>query len=946
MGFLSQGDFLFPFDFILYWMKHFYTWSYQNGAVNMDGIIRLPSRFLNILVFSLSNNLMVGYFYIFFSMTLIFVSFYVFSGHFLDIKNRRTRIIGALFFAFNPIFLGYIAKIGLMVGVAMLPLCFVVLRQAFQKKQFRWFVLYILLLNISLIHPFTFTINLATSGLYILSMLKKGHGAFIWRAKAKALGVMLLGLALNAYFILPVAALGTVSKSAITEEISRTPVDYTLLVDFANTGDPFTALSLSRDVLLDFNYYNRLYEPIYFGAVFIFYLILLGLYVYNEKSLSKPDRERIVLLFGVFLLLLLLSMATFFDINTLLKMLVGLPGGWMFRSPLKWQLYIPLVLATMVSLLLHRTEIKRIRSAASTGSVVMLLLMSIFLGADIYAKLLVPRQFQHMEGLLAFDLKHKNLLFATDNQCFAFLQENPTVVTELNQILTSNSLQTKRIKSADLDTINLGSYDYVIGCKASLAQPLKQDARFRSAKVFAGNLELYQNQEPKPYIYATDDVFTVSKAQNLHDKYRFSAVRQKDFDFVTSADAPAATGLYDPFEAIGVNNIKEEKISTRVKLTRHGAKQLLLNEKDAPRYYKLEGERIIFSHKPLAGFLHLAAGQQMLDISAHDEWEFVYLDPGQSRKNLIRNPSFEEGLWQKDVWDCYAFDDKPAVGMRHNDKLAANGKKSLELTARRHIACTGPGSIPVQKNGRYLLNFQYQANVGSYGSYQVSFDDPNTTTVSDYLPANKGDWQEVNREIEIPADARNLRLTLNAHPSNSGAGGKMLYDNFTLVQIPDLQGRLYVVDEPREPLQVPKETSFENINPTHKRIHIKGATTGFYLAMRDTHHSQWRLQLHEKPKLLASGGRTVDSQDHLKLNGFMNGWYINPETLCQTKSTSCTRQNDGSYDIELTAEFAPQRWFYTGLIISGVAGLGVLGFFMYGTLNALRHGRNRYWRWQ
>ena len=936
---------MFPFDFILYWVKHFYTWSYQNGAVNMDGIIRLPSRFLNITVFALSNHLVVGYFYIFFSMALIFVSFYVFAGHFLDIKDRRTRIIGALIFAFNPIFLGYIAKIGLMVGVAMLPLCFVVLRQGFQKKQFRWFVLYIVLLNVSMIHPFTFTINLISTGLYALTMLKT-HGAFLWRAKAKSLGVVVLGLALNAYFILPIAVLGTVSKSAITEEISYTPIDYTSLVDFANTGNPFTALSLSRDVLLDFDYYNVVYRPVYFGAVFVFYLILLGLYMYNERYLSKPDRKQIVLLFGIFLLLMLLSMATFFDINTLLKMLVVLPGGWMFRSPLKWQLYIPLVLATMISLLLHRTEVKKIRSAASTASVVLLVLMSVFLGVDIYQKLLVPRQFQHLGALQALDLDHKNLLFATDNQCFAFLQEHPVIVTELNQIFASKNVQTKRIKTADLDTVNLGSYDYVLGCKSSLAQPLRQDPRFRSTQTFAGSLELYQNQQPQPYIYATSDVFALTKAQNLRDKYRFSAARQKGFDFVTSDDAPAVTGLQDPFEAIDLSNIQSEKITTKVPLTRAGVKQLQLNEKDAPSYYKLEGNRLIFSHKPVTGFLHLTESQKTLDVSAHDDWEFVYLDPGQSRQNLIRNPSFEEGLWQKEVGDCYAFDDHPAVSMHHNDKQAADGQKSLELTARRHIACTGPGNIPVQKNGRYLLHFQYQAKPGSYGSYQVSFDDPHTTTVADYLAAKNGDWQEISREIEVPAGARSLRLTLNAHPSNSGTGGKVLFDDFTLVQIPDLQGRLYVTDEPQETLKTPKETTFDDINPTKKRVHIKGASGGFYLAMRDTYHSQWRLQLYENPKLLATGGRTVGNHDHLKLNGFMNGWYVNPEALCQTKSASCTRQADGSYDIELVAEFAPQRWFYVGLLISGVSSIGVLGYFIYDTLNALRQGRKRYWRWQ
>lgn len=933
MGFLSQGDFMFPFDVGLYWAKHFFTWSYQTGAVNMDGIIRLPSRGLNILVFALTGNIAVGYFYIFFSLALIFWSFYLFAAQFLDIKDRRIRTLGALFFTLNPIFLGYIAKIGLMVGVAMLPLCLVVLDLAFRKRQFRYFIIFVLLLNVSLIHPFTLTVNLAVSGIYLLRRLRR-NGGFIWKQKAKTLGTLLLCLALNAYFLLPVAGLGTVSKSVLSEDISKEPVDYTALVDFANTGDPLTALSLSRDVLLDFDYYDFTYGPIYFGAVFVFYLVLLGLYIYNEKSLSKRDRERLALLFGIFLILLLLSMATFFEVNRLIKMAVGLPGGWMFRSPLKWQLYIPLVLSTIFSLLLHKTAIKKIRTVSAVVGVVTLLLMGTFLSVDIYRKLLLPRQFQYLGGMQAIDMDQRNLLFISDSGCFSFLHDNPVVVTEMNQIFTSKNTQVKRIKAGDVDSVNLGSYDFIFGCRDTLTYPLQDEVRFDRAGSFAeGAMELYRNTRSRPYIFANDQIFRLGSPQNIGDKYAFADKRGQDFNFLDDAAGTPATGLYDPFEGITVDDVQDSKIVTQVPLAGSGNTRIFANADDAPGYYKLEASRINFSRHPLVGFVPIERGQ--IEIPAVEELEAVYHEPGQTRENLIANPSFEDGPWQEKVWDCYAYDDKPSVSMSLNGKQAAEGRKSLELGAKRHIACTGPPETKVTPGERYLLNFRYRAEKSSFAGYRVSFDNIASTTLSDSLPAKGGDWQELTKEIEVPEGATKLQLTLHAYPGNAESGSKVLFDDFTLMKIPDLQGKLYITSPPETTPQKPAEVSYDDINPTEKRVHVRGARTPFFLAMRDSYNPQWQLLL---------GSTQV--KDHVKLDGFMNGWYVDPLELCRANPAGCTRNGDGSYDLEMAASFAPQRWFYIGLMISGAAFMAVIGYFIYVAFRMSRDGRRRYWRWE
>src|SRR5258708_29373083 len=105
MHFLSEGDFSFPFTWLFFYFKQFFVWSYQAGAVNADGIIRMPGRLFDLLVFIAFGNITFEYFYIFSGLTIVFLSFYFFSKNFLSVKDTYINLIGALFFTLNPVFL-------------------------------------------------------------------------------------------------------------------------------------------------------------------------------------------------------------------------------------------------------------------------------------------------------------------------------------------------------------------------------------------------------------------------------------------------------------------------------------------------------------------------------------------------------------------------------------------------------------------------------------------------------------------------------------------------------------------------------------------------------------------------------------------------------------------------------------------------------------------------
>src|SRR5687768_5904081 len=129
---MSHGDFSFPLSWPYYINKQFFIWSFRTGTPNPDGIIKMPGRLPEVFVFmALGTNTGVSYFFIFSSLLLMFGAFYYFAARFLQISKFSIKFVGALFYTINPVTLGNLAKTGLIVAAAMLPLSLVALRQLF-----------------------------------------------------------------------------------------------------------------------------------------------------------------------------------------------------------------------------------------------------------------------------------------------------------------------------------------------------------------------------------------------------------------------------------------------------------------------------------------------------------------------------------------------------------------------------------------------------------------------------------------------------------------------------------------------------------------------------------------------------------------------------------------------------------------------------------------------
>lgn len=83
--------------------------------------------------------------------------------------------------------------------------------------------------------------------------------------------------------------------------------------------------------------------------------------------------------------------------------------------------------------------------------------------------------------------------------------------------------------------------------------------------------------------------------------------------------------------------------------------------------------------------------------------------------------------------------------------------------------------------------------------------------------------------------------------------------------------------------------------------------------------------------------KTLGEKDgHLIANGYANSWLLNINLIC-SKGNFCRRNVDGTYDLEVVVEFAPQRLFYVGFFILGATILTCLGYVVYDWRKKIRN---------
>jgi hypothetical protein len=313
-------------------------------------------------------------------------------------------------------------------------------------------------------------------------------------------------------------------------------------------------------------------------------------------------------------------------------------------------------------------------------------------------------------------------------------------------------------------------------------------------------------------------------------------------------------------------------------------------------------------------------------------------DPTLTGHNLVTNPSLENGLWQPNVGDCNAYNDNPAIGQRLTTRTATDGRYALELSARRHIACTGPPPVPVGEGRTYLLSVDYQSPNAKTASVAISFNDPNhSRTGNTAVTIHGSGWHTYNQTVVVPFGATQATITLSASAANPPTSTIIdRYDNLRLVEVVPAAGQYYLTTAGPAGLTAPGHISFSLPSPTKKIVRVTSAATPFYLTMSEAYHPGWRLELSGARAQGPVNGwapwahpQAIATNTHFALDDLTNGWYVDPAAVCRARPPGCSVNQDGTYNLQLIVEFVPQRWFYLGLVISVGTLVGCVAYTVY-----------------
>lgn len=344
----------------------------------------------------------------------------------------------------------------------------------------------------------------------------------------------------------------------------------------------------------------------------------------------------------------------------------------------------------------------------------------------------------------------------------------------------------------------------------------------------------------------------------------------------------------------------------------------------------------------------------------------AYTSNGHSGKNLIRNPSFEEGSWQGVVGDCNNHDNKGLLGMHLDKQQRTNGKQSLRLEATRHTACIKT-DIALNGWGSHLFMFDYRGAAKGLAGYHIEFNDSNKTVVTDKVRiAQNNTWDTFSRRIAVPAGATNASLHIYAYESDGFTANEVRYDNFAFIRVPNLERGFFISENTSNTrMRTPHETLFTNTSPVKKLVKVNGASLPYVLSLAESFHPGWKLYLRPvntaqhcgSVREAASGHRgggakiteCADSSlsgnlgelgyldqkadfdnKHFKLNGYSNGWIVDPAYIKANYSKAYYKENqDGSIDVNVVLYFKPQAYAYAGLAVGGVTSLAALSYLIH-----------------
>jgi hypothetical protein len=344
----------------------------------------------------------------------------------------------------------------------------------------------------------------------------------------------------------------------------------------------------------------------------------------------------------------------------------------------------------------------------------------------------------------------------------------------------------------------------------------------KQVDIGAQDLLVYENKDYNGYITASNSLQAVqSDIPSLDNIYSVTTAYMKQafsiaVDSAKTTIKHATAAVADPFQNISAKNVSTDgKLSTSI-VTDATAK-LYAQQQQTVRYEITDGTLTFYAKN---NGLLTANDQQLLGPSDESVLVTKTLNPqknyalqigkttyslvtGDTARslgvvhdaiklyeytptNMVQNPSFEQGLWQKDVQDCNNYDKKAVINMMIDTRVMNEGKASLQLDADKHTACTASNKIPVAA-ANYMLSFDYLATNTQTLGYQVVFDDAQHTVIKQDIQREHSYWQTYRSSFTVPAGAKNFTIKLLGYSDYLGRyTGVTNYDNVQVNPVDDV----------------------------------------------------------------------------------------------------------------------------------------------------------------
>ena len=189
-------------------------------------------------------------------------------------------------------------------------------------------------------------------------------------------------------------------------------------------------------------------------------------------------------------------------------------------------------------------------------------------------------------------------------------------------------------------------------------------------------------------------------------------------------------------------------------------------------------------------------------------------------------------------------------------------------------------------------------------------------------------------------------LSINNQVSNELQLTPMYVDNNT-ISLYEINSKLvytpiiYLADNNRKTSIV-----YKKINPTKYRILINNITNTSNLVFSDSFSNRWKIYLNNNQNINIDGSKyisenykgtiqndnlndglpwetwqskpVVNEDNHSMVNGFANKWSIDIKKIC-SNNNACIMNKDGSYNISIILEYDTQKYYFIGLLVSGIS---------------------------